>query len=205
MSPLPNDARRALLELARQAIAQAVCHQRIMDAPHIPGWPQDAVLQECSGAFVTLHARGRLRGCIGQMDGTRSLSGTVITCAIGAALHDPRFTPVTPQELPALEIEISVLSAPVPVCAQDVEAGRHGVMVVRGSGQGAPRGVLLPQVAVEHGWTAQRLLEETCRKAGLPLDAWRDPQTQILAFTAEVFSVKDVSSQPAAHAHQPAG
>lgn len=200
MSPLPNDARRALLELARQAIAQAVRNQPILDAAGV-GLPPDVLQHKGSGVFVTLHTGGRLRGCIGQMEGARSLADTVITCAVGAALHDPRFAPVAPEEVGKLEIDISVLTVPAAIRAEEVEIGRHGLMVIRGSEPGASRGVLLPQVAAEHGWTAQRLLEETCRKAGLPLDAWRDPQTEILAFTAEIFSEKDFSSQPATHVH----
>lgn len=195
MSPLPSSVRRALLELARQAIAEAVLHQQIIDAAGAR-LPADVLALPCDGAFVTLHTRGRLRGCIGQMEGARSLADTIVTCAIGAALHDPRFMLVSSEELSALEIEISVLSAPEPVRAEEIEAGRHGLLVTNG----AARGVLLPQVATERGWTSQRLLEETCRKAGLPPDAWRDPQTQVLAFTAEIFSEKEFSSQPAAHA-----
>ncbi len=134
-----------------------------------------------------MHQRGRLCGCIGQVVPSDSLAVTVARCAVGAAAKDPRFRPVCPEELAELEIELSVLSPLQPIEPEAVEAGQHGLMVVRDY----HRGVLLPQVATEHRWTRERLLEETCRKAGLPPDAWKEPGTQILAFTAEIFSEAD--------------
>ena len=179
MSPLCSDDRRALLDLARRAIVEAVCHERVLDFP----LPTGAVVAP-AGAFVTLHRRSQLCGCIGQIVASDSLAATVVRCAIGAATKDPRFRPVRPEELVELEIELSVLSALEPIRPEAVEVGRHGLVVVRDQ----QRGVLLPQVATEHHWTRERFLEEACAKAGLPSDAWKDPTTRVLAFTAEVFS-----------------
>jgi AmmeMemoRadiSam system protein A len=115
------------------------------------------------------------------------LSDTLARCAAAAALEDPRFPPVGPQEIPELEIELSLLSRPEPVMPEQIEPGRHGLLVR----QGFRSGLLLPQVAARYAWSAQRFLEETCIKAGLERDAWRDPATRVYAFTAEVFSEAD--------------
>ncbi|SRR5712692_6820524 len=182
MSPLCSDDRRALLDLARRAIVEAVCHERALDFP----LPAGAIATPAA-AFVTLRRRSQLCGCIGQIVASDSLAATVVRCAIGAATKDPRFRPVRPEEMAELEIELSVLSALEPIRPEAVEVGRHGLVVVRDQ----ERGVLLPQVATEHHWTRERFLEEACAKAGLPPDAWKDPATHILAFTAEVFSEAD--------------
>ncbi len=187
MSPLCREERRALLDLARRAIVEAVCHGRVLEIPAPTG-----ALAKPSGAFVTLHRRDRLCGCIGQVGASSdSLAATVVRCAIAAAREDPRFWPVRPEDVPELEIEISVLSPLEPVQPEAVEVGRHGLVAARHE----RRGVLLPQVAVEHRWTRERFLEETCMKAGLEPDAWKDPDTLLLAFTAEVFSEADFQTQ----------
>jgi AmmeMemoRadiSam system protein A len=187
MSPLCNEERRALLDLARRAIVEAVCQGRLLGIPT----PAD-VLAKPSGAFVTLHRRGQLCGCIGQVEVSQeSLAATVVRCAVGAACEDPRFRPVRPEEVAELEIEISVLSPLEPLRPEAVEVGRHGLMVIHYQ----QRGVLLPQVAVEHRWTRERFLEETCIKAGLERDAWRGPGALLLGFTAEVFSEADLQAQ----------
>ena len=182
MSPLCSDDRRALLELARWAIVGAVCHDRIPELAAPTG-----ALAEPSGAFVSLHFGGRLRGCVGQVRPTGSLAATVVQCSIGAARADPRFRPVEADEVAALEVEISVLSDLKPIHPDAIEVGRHGLVVTCGQ----HRGVLLPQVAVEHHWTRECFLKETCAKAGLEPDSWQDPASQLWAFTAEVFSEKD--------------
>ncbi len=179
MSPLCEEDRRALLTLARRAIVEAVTHGRVLGEPS-PG----GALAQLAGAFVTLRHGGRLRGCIGRVEAAEPLADTVIRCAISAALQDPRFDPVQRDELDGLAIEISILTPPVPVLPGEIEIGRHGLVVTRG----AFRGLLLPQVAVEHGLTPERFLEETCRKAGLMPGAWRDAETAIYAFTCEVFA-----------------
>jgi len=174
-----------LLELARRAIVEAVCSGRILDFPKPTG-----PLVERSGAFVSLHRRGKLRGCIGQVEAAHSLAETVVRCAIGAALQDPRFSPVKADEIGELEIEISILSALQSASPEDVEVGRHGVVVV----QGGRRGLLLPKVATERNWTREQFLEETCLKAGLGRSAWKDMETQLWVFTAESFSEADFST-----------
>jgi AmmeMemoRadiSam system protein A len=146
--------------------------------------------------FVSLHRRGRLRGCIGQLEGVNSLEEAVVYCSVAAAMHDPRFTPLAPEEIGELEIEISILSSPERIAPERIEVGRHGLLVTRGR----MRGVLLPQVPGQFHWNAERFLEETCRKAGLDKDAWRDPATSVEAFTSEVFSEADVVARPQAHA-----
>ncbi|HLE37947.1 MAG TPA: AmmeMemoRadiSam system protein A [Candidatus Acidoferrales bacterium] len=178
-SPLSEEERRTLLELARQAILESVCHERMPETPIVLG-----AVAECRGAFVTLHVNGKLRGCIGHVSPKVGLAETVAQCAILAAQEDYRFDAVRPEEISELEIEISVLTDPVPVKPEEIEIGRHGLLVMMGD----RRGLLLPQVASERGWDRQRFLEETCRKADLPPDAWKDPSGQLLAFTAEVFS-----------------
>lgn len=136
--------------------------------------------------FVSLHAGAALRGCIGQVSAGRPLGEAVVHLAVAAARDDPRFPPVTPEELPRLHVEISVLSQPVPlrpVRPEHVVPGRDGLMVRRGGAVG----VLLPQVAREHGWTAEAFLAATCRKAGLGPDAWREHDAEVLVFQADVF------------------
>ena len=179
MSRLCSDDCRVLLGLARRAILSAVIEKRILDFP-----PYPAALSEPTGAFVTLHRDGQVRGCVGQVESPDSLADTVARAAINAALHDSRFPAVEAEEVESLEIEISVLSPPEPIAPGAILVGRHGLLIV----EGEHRGLLLPQVATERQWSLQRFLEETCAKAGLPRDAWREPSTRVLAFTAEVFS-----------------
>jgi AmmeMemoRadiSam system protein A len=181
MSRLLSDDRRALLALARQAITAAVAKD---PAPALPVLTADP--GPC-GAFVSLHLRGRLRGCIGMIESPGPLAETVARCAVAAALEDPRFDPVTPNEVPELEIEVSILSPLRPVRADEVEPGTHGLRIRRGYASG----LLLPQVAARYHWSRERFLEETCHKAGLPADAWREPDTRIEVFTAEVFAETD--------------
>jgi AmmeMemoRadiSam system protein A len=121
---------------------------------------------------------------VGQVGNPGALGDVVARVAISAAMHDPRFQPVRAEEVSLLQIEISVLTVPERIAPGAVIAGQHGLLVERRSS----RGLLLPQVAEERKWSSQRLLEETCVKAGLPRDAWRDPATKIYGFTAEIFS-----------------
>jgi AmmeMemoRadiSam system protein A len=179
MPSLSDLDRRALLRLARQAIVDAVCSgslpQRI---------PVDAIFGERSGVFVTLHVDQRLRGCIGVIEAQEPLGESVVRCAVSAALQDPRFAPMRTEELASVQIEISLLSEPAPIRAEQIELGRHGLLVARGR----QRGLLLPQVAIEHRLSVDQFLQETCRKAQLPLDAWRYKDVELLGFTCEVFS-----------------
>jgi AmmeMemoRadiSam system protein A len=179
MSPLADREKQLLLELARRALTAGVEKRE-----SIPDFPADEVLRQPGGAFVTLHRRGRLRGCVGQLPSKEPLVEVVAHCAKAAALEDPRFKPVRTDEIAEIEIELSILSGLEDVTLGRIEAGKHGLVVSRGW----QRGVLLPQVATEFKWQAARFLEETCVKAGLEREAWKDPQTRIQAFTAEVFS-----------------
>lgn len=145
--------------------------------------PLKGVFARELGAFVSLHTReGELRGCIGHMLAGGPLGPEIIDLAIAAGTHDPRFDPVTPEELPGLAYEVSVLSPMEVTTAEKVEPGKHGLLIRRGHRSG----VLLPQVATEQGWDRETFLTRTCMKAGLPADAWRDPGTEIRVFTAQV-------------------
>jgi AmmeMemoRadiSam system protein A len=177
MLPLTEADQQRLLRLARQALEEGVRGHRLTEVEELP-----AVFREPCGAFVSLHKGSRLRGCIGYVEALKPLFAAVRECAVGAALRDPRFDPVTPEELAALRLEISVLSPLVDIAPEQIEVGRHGLLISRR----AQRGLLLPQVAVEWKWNRERFLEETCLKAGLPPDAWRHG-ARIQAFTAQVF------------------
>jgi len=151
----------------------------------------DPALLEPRGAFVTLKKAGQLRGCIGYIEPRVSLIEAVANNAQSAALRDPRFTPVTPQELADISIEISALTPLEPVAdVEDIEVGRHGLVISRGP----HRGLLLPQVPVEWGWDREEFLQQTCHKAGLPPEAWKQNDTELLSFEAEVFSESDLLS-----------
>lgn len=170
------EERTALLQLAHESIL-AVLENRdrrpFMATEH---------LSQLRGAFTTVYSQGRLRGCVGYPTAVSPLYQTVIETAQSAAFEDPRFVPVTLGEAPGLKISISVLSPVAPIRAEEVIVGRHGLII----SQGVFRGLLLPQVPVEHGWDRATFLEQTCRKAGLPLSAWKSG-AKIEAFTAEVF------------------
>jgi len=185
MSSLGDRDKRLLLDVARGALNAAVQGRD----------PLDILLDQSEmplsgGAFVTLHRRGRLRGCIGQIGSNERLVHVVAYCARGAALEDPRFEPVIPAELAEIDIELSILSRPEAIAPERIEAGKHGLIVSRGW----QRGVLLPQVATQYSWTAARFLEETCIKAGFEGTAWKESGTLIHAFTAEVFSEREFSA-----------
>jgi len=175
------EERALLLKLAHESIESALDQREIScDAPtpHLAG-PR--------GAFTTLYCRGALRGCVGYVLPVASLYRVVAETARAAAFEDTRFLPVTREEAAELEISLSILSPITPIKAKEVEVGRHGLIV----SQHGRRGLLLPQVPVEHEWDRVAFLEQTCRKAGLPPDAWLKGAT-LEAFTAEVFGEGDV-------------
>lgn len=190
MLPLNEADQQRLLHLACQALEQSVREFELSEVEEPEG-----ALGESRGAFVTLWKAGRLRGCIGYIEAQKPLYQTVRECALAAALRDPRFDPVDPEELPALRLEISVLSPLFEISADRVEVGRHGLLV----SQGSRRGVLLPQVAVEWKWDRERFLEETCMKAGLPPDAWQHG-ARIQAFTAQAFAAPVRGERSSHHA-----
>ena len=178
-SELTPQQERALLELARKAIEnhlEAGGRFRLED--------RDPVFREKRGAFVTLKIGGELRGCIGYPLPYKALDEAVAEMAVAAASQDYRFEPLTPEELARTTIEISVLTVPKPVGSPDeVEVGRHGIVVSKGSRQG----LLLPQVPGEYGWSREEFLRHGCLKAGLSPDEWKKG-ARIEVFEARVFS-----------------
>ncbi len=176
MPEYSEQERKQLLRIAHQSIRARLQSEELKVSAPSPH------LAEERGVFTTLHLGGQLRGCIGYVIATSPLYEAVIETASAAAFEDPRFMPVNAQEAEHLQIEISVLSPMFPIQPEDVEVGKHGLLV---SFQGR-RGLLLPQVPVEWGWNREQFLSETCRKAGLPMDMWRRG-AQFEAFTAEVF------------------
>jgi len=190
MLPLGENQQQILLRLAREAVEASAQNLRLAEIVI----PPDAPTEHC-GAFVTLHKGEHLRGCIGHIEAQKPLAQTVRECAFSSALFDPRFHPVTPNELPELRIEISVLSPFFDIAPEQLEVGVHGLLVTRGS----HRGLLLPQVAVQWNWDRERFLSETCRKAGLDLNAWRHG-ARIQAFTAQVFAEATSPAHSSPHA-----
>ncbi|HEY6051799.1 MAG TPA: AmmeMemoRadiSam system protein A [Thermoanaerobaculia bacterium] len=178
---LSPELRRDLLDLARRSI------EGYFRREPLPRFPSDRAetFGEARGLFVTLRKGGELRGCIGTLAPDGDLSRTVPRFARRAAFDDPRFEPLSPEELPACEIEISVLTPPQPVAfVEEIEVGRDGLILE----VGGRSGLLLPQVAVEWDFDRERFLREVSRKAGLFDDAWRDPAAKLWRFQAEVFS-----------------
>lgn len=180
---LSQRQRTVLLGIARTSIAAVIDGAR----PDFDDSAFDAELQRPSGAFVTLNERsGDLRGCIGSIEPVAPLWQAVRSSAISAAFRDPRFHPVSSKaELAGLVLEISVMS-PIEEVADinEIEVGRDGLIVRKGMNAG----LLLPQVAAEYGWDRETFLSQTCHKAGLPMNAWRQPGCRIEKFSAEVFS-----------------
>ena len=170
-----------LLQIARNAVHEYLNGQQ----PRLPDPPPER-LMEFLGIFVSVHKGRELRGCVGSILATDPLYRSTAECAIAAAVNDPRFMPLTQKELADVEFEISLLSRPEYVQdVKNIEVGKHGLLISKGN----VRGLLLPQVASEHGWSRERFLEETCKKAGLRSDDWKEEAT-IQCFTTLVFSEK---------------
>jgi len=179
---LTKEKQKILLKLARDTIALWLKEHKRPPLPEAKG-----LFGEHCGAFVTLHKKGQLRGCIGNMIGQGPLVETIQEMAIASATQDPRFHSVTLEELAQIDIEISVLSPMRQITdVNEIQVGTHGILMSRGMFHG----VLLPQVATEYGWDRTKFLEQTCLKAGLPPNAWQDPQTKIEIFSAQVFGEK---------------
>ena len=176
-----HEERTLLLHLAHESILSA------LENRGIPLDPPSPHLAEPRGAFTSLYLNEELRGCVGYILPVSSVYRAVIDTARAAAFEDTRFYPVRIEEARKLEVELSILSPPRPISAEEVEVGRHGLLISM-AGQ---RGLLLPQVPTERGWDRITFLEQTCRKAGLPLDAWQRGGL-IEAFTAEVFGEKNI-------------
>jgi hypothetical protein len=167
-----------------QQIAKTVIENKTKGKP-IPEFKIDSpVLKENRGAFVSLHKKGQLRGCIGYIEGKGPLHKTIEEMAEAAAFRDPRFAPVTEKELSELDIEISVLTPLKKITdVNEIEVGKHGIYIKKGWYSG----LLLPQVATEYGWDRKTFLEHTCQKAGLPSGAWKDKDVEIYIFSADIF------------------
>ena len=183
---LNESEKETLLRLARDTLRhQLETGKRLSD---LSDYEITKKLEDNMGACVTLKINGRLRGCIGYLVGRGPLHETVISNTINAAANDPRFSKVTLDEEPGIHIEISVLSPVKKVIdIEEIVPGRDGLIISRGY----HRGTLLPQVAQEYGWTRTEFLEQTCRKAGLPANAYKDPDTKIERYSAQVFGEKE--------------
>lgn len=179
-----REERTLLLQLAHESILTA------LENRDFPVDPPSAHLAEPRGAFTSLYLNGELRGCVGYVLPVSSVYRAVIDTARAAAFEDTRFYPVTIEEARQLDIELSILSPPKPISADEVEVGRHGLLI----SMAGHRGLLLPQVPTEHHWDRVIFLEQTCRKAGLPAEAWRHGAL-IEAFTAEVFGEKQLRGE----------
>jgi len=151
-----------------------------------PAAPADPELQEPRGVFVSLHARGRLRGCLGHVEGDLPVAAATALMAEAVTSEDPRFDPVRPAELDGMEVEVSVLSPLRPIAPEEVQAGRDGLMIRRGR----QAGLLLPQVASEYHMDRLAFFEALCQKALLPADAWRDPASDLRGFTVQRASAR---------------
>ena len=174
---------KALLKLARGRIARLVGREG--DGPAKDELPGPEMKR---GAFVTLHKQGRLRGCIGNFISDEPLTELIQDMAVAAASQDPRFPPLGAAELDQVDLEISVLSPLRRISdVNEIKVGTHGIYMVSPRG----RGVLLPQVATEYGWDRDTFLDQTCVKAGLRPGCWRDPDTEILIFSAQIFGEKE--------------
>ncbi len=173
--------KQALLALARSALTSHFEQQRL-------SLPTDEAFQPKRGVFVSLHIGDDLRGCIGYIKGYKSIAASVVEMAEAAAFRDPRFAPVEKRDLPSLNIEISVLGELVLLNpGEQPEVGKDGLYIMHPYGSG----LLLPQVAVEWNWDAHTFLREVCRKAGLNSGAYKDAESRVYRFSAEVFSEKD--------------
>jgi len=181
MANLSDKEKATLHRIARSSLEASV---RKVPIASIDKEDLSEGLKEKRGAFVTLKVRGRLRGCIGNIFASNALYITVEKMARAAALEDPRFSPVKEKELRDIEIEISALTPFEKIESVDqIEVGKHGLYLKRGWASG----LLLPQVPGEYGWDLHTFLEHTCLKASLPKDAWKEPDTEIYTFSAEVF------------------
>jgi AmmeMemoRadiSam system protein A len=169
-----------LLELARLTVVASVRGEPL------PVVPAGEEFERPRGVFVSLHREGELRGCLGHLEADQAVGEATVRMAVAASRDDPRFPAVQPDELDGLEVEVSVLSPFERVRPGDVVPGRDGLLVRRG-----PRmGVLLPQVATEHGWDRETFLRAVCLKAALPPQAWSDAGTELYAFQAQVVPTK---------------
>lgn len=186
---LSEEDKRKLLRIARDSIESA-----LTEAPTKPEESYGGAMSEPCGAFVTIRLHNDLRGCIGYIEARIPLFKTIEEVAQKAAFEDPRFPPLSADELQEVEIEISVLTPLRKISdVNQIEVGKHGLVV----DAGYTRGLLLPQVATEYGWNREQFLSHTARKAGLPPDAWKRKDVDLYVFTSNVFSESEL--QPSHH------
>ncbi len=185
---LTSEHKKTLIKIARKSVISASNSQT---APEYK--ISDDALNAVCGAFVTLHNNnGTLRGCIGNIIAEKPLWETVRNMAAESALRDPRFPPVSPREVDSIYIEISVLSPLQKIKnLEQIEVGKHGLFIKKDYYQG----LLLPQVATEYGWNRIQFLEQTCCKAGLGEDCYKQKNCEIFIFSAVVFGEKDFESR----------
>jgi len=178
---ISNADEKPLLSIARQALEARVAGDRPPQVVCI-----GPLALRC-GAFVSIHNGDQLRGCLGRLSPSSPLGTTLVYLGGALADSDPRFPPVLPDELPLLQMEISLLTSERAVASIDeITVGQHGVIVEHGRS----RGLLLPQVAAEFGWDRETFLEHACLKAGLPREAWRNG-ARMLVFEAHIFAERD--------------
>lgn len=183
MDVLTAEEGTVAVKIARNTIEAAVRRSQV------PSVSLPMIFSEKRGVFVTITRSGNLRGCIGYPYPVLPLTEAIPSAAVGAALEDPRFPPVTVSELQEIRIEVTVLTPPEPLDVEPdqrhnaVIIGKHG-LIARGAGRS---GLLLPQVATEYSWTSDEFLNHTCMKAGLPPNCWKRPETEILTFEGQIF------------------
>jgi len=186
-SDLTEREQKSLLRIARGTLETYIRTGKTPEAK-----PLTPRLSEKRGAFVTLHERGELRGCIGYVEAVKPLYQAVSDMAVAASTEDPRFPPVGTEELDKIDIEITVLSPLRPLPSPDsVVVGKHGLVIRKGFRSG----LLLPQVPVEQGWNGDQFLANTCLKAGLPPNAYKEKDAQLFSFTGQVFGEKELGRQ----------
>jgi len=178
----PEEGKIAV-KLARRAIETYLAEKRVIQDRF------SGVFEQKRGVFTTLTKHGELRGCIGFPYPIKRLDEAIIESAIAAATEDPRFPPVSLEEMDEIVVEVTILTPPEKINAKPtelpkyVEIGKHGLMIKRGFYSG----LLLPQVAVEYGFDAEEFLSQTCMKAGLPPDCWLVEGTEVYRFEGQIF------------------
>ena len=187
MQELTREQQINLLKLARKTIYEILFEDKFENISE--NVFTDNIFKTKCGAFVTLHMNDSLRGCIGYIEGVKQIPDTVVDMAKASAFRDPRFMPLTKSEYDKIDIEISILSPIEKVkSVSDIVVGRDGIIISKGGRSG----LLLPQVATENNWDLTTFLEHTCYKAGLPANAWKDKDTVIEKFSAQVFGEKEL-------------
>lgn len=182
------EEKKILLDIARAAINSFFTDE----IKSQPDYEKHPIFKSHAGAFVTLTEHGRLRGCIGYIISDQPLIETVYEAAVQASQNDPRFLPVQKTEVPKLSLEISILSEPFPLNSyEEIEIGKHG-LILEEKGR---RGLLLPQVPIEHNMNREQYLDAICHKSGFPTGYWKTKQLKLSGFTATVFSDSSVSAE----------